>query len=106
MSPQLSRWQAAYGAQGLAIVGLTSDAVPIAAQAAQAQGMRYAVVSDPEETTARIYSVKAIPTMFVIDKKGVIREVFVGYNPARITEMEKLIQSLLAEPDPSSGSAG
>jgi peroxiredoxin len=103
MSTQLSRWQSVYGAQGLAIVGLTSDAVPIAAQAAQAQGMRYAVASDPQETTARIYGVKAIPTMFVIDKRGVIREVFVGYEPGRHSEIEKLLQTLLAEPAPAAG---
>jgi thiol-disulfide isomerase/thioredoxin len=103
MSPQLSRWQSVYGAQGLAIVGLTSDAVPVAAQAAQAQAMRYAVASDPHEGTARVYGVKAIPTMFVIDKRGVIREVFVGYEPGRHRDIEKLLQTLLAEPAPAAG---
>ncbi len=38
--------------------------------------------------------------MFVVDKKGVIRDVAVGYDPARHKEIEVLIQKLLAEPGP------
>jgi hypothetical protein len=44
--------------------------------------------------------------MFIIDKKGVIREVLVGYDPSRHAEIEKLLQALLAEPAPQQGAAG
>jgi thiol-disulfide isomerase/thioredoxin len=101
MAPQLSRWQSAYGAQGLAVVGLTSDPVPIATRTAQALDMRYAVASDSADATASAYGVSALPTFFVIDKKGVIREVVVGYDPSRHKEIEKLLQTLLSEPTPS-----
>jgi thiol-disulfide isomerase/thioredoxin len=101
MAPQLSQWQSAYGAQGFTVVGFTGDAVGVAAQGAQAMGMSYAVASDPREATAGAYGVSALPTMFLIDKKGVIREIVVGYDAARHKTLEKLIQTLLAEPSPT-----
>jgi peroxiredoxin len=63
--------------------------------------LSYAVASDPHEATAGAYGVSALPTMFLIDKKGVIREVFVGYDPSRHKDLEKMIRALLAEPAPS-----
>lgn len=101
MSPQLSRWQTSYGAQGLAVVGVTSDPVTAAARGAQALDMRYAVASDAGDATASAYGVRAIPTFFVIDKKGVIRDVVVGYDPGVHREVERLLQTLLAEPAPT-----
>ncbi|MEO7329086.1 MAG: TlpA disulfide reductase family protein, partial [Minicystis sp.] len=101
VSPQLSQWQTTFGAQGFTVIGFTGDTVPIAAQAAQGMNMRYPVASDPDEATARAYGVSALPTMYLIDKKGVIREVSVGYDPGQHKQLEKLIQTLLAEPAPS-----
>ncbi|AUX41520.1 uncharacterized protein SOCE26_029400 [Sorangium cellulosum] len=100
MAPQLSKWHTTYAAQGLRVVGITSDNVGVATKTAQALSMRYAVASDSAESTSAAYGVSALPTMFVIDKKGVIREVLVGYDPSRHAEIEKLLQTLLAEPAP------
>jgi thiol-disulfide isomerase/thioredoxin len=101
MSPQLSKWQTSYGAQGLSVLGVTTDDVTTASRTAQALGMRYAVASDTNAAAMAAYGVRAIPAMFIIDKKGVIREVLVGYEPTRHAEIEKLLQALLAEPAPS-----
>ena len=87
----------ALGAQGLSVMGVTSDPVNVAGKTAQALDMRYAVASDGDEATAGVYGVRALPTMFVIDKKGVIRDVFVGYDPGRHKEVETLLKTLLAE---------
>jgi thiol-disulfide isomerase/thioredoxin len=98
MAPQLSQWQSAYGAQGLSIVGLTDDAVPVAAATAQAWGMTYTVGSDATAATSAAYGVTALPTMFLIDKKGVIREAFTGFDPGRHRDIERAFTALLAEP--------
>jgi thiol-disulfide isomerase/thioredoxin len=100
MTPQLSQWQASFGAQGLAVVGFTDDPVTVAAQTAQAWGMSYTVASDTSTTTSKAYGVIATPTLFLVDKKGVIRDVFVGFDTTRHAEMEKTIRALLAEPTP------
>jgi len=101
IAPQLSKWQATYGAQGLSVIGLTSDSVEAATRGAQALDMRCAVASDTGGATASAYGVSALPTMFVIDKKGVVREIVIGYDPGRHKEVEALIKALLAEPAPS-----
>lgn len=100
VAPQLSQWQASYGAQGLSVIGFTDDPVPVATESAQAIGMSYTVASDASGGTGAAYGVSALPTMFLVDKKGVIREVFVGFSPSRHREVEKAIQALLAEPAP------
>jgi thiol-disulfide isomerase/thioredoxin len=101
IAPQLTAWQSAFGAQGLVVVGVTSDPVEAASRAATALDMRYTVASDTSEDLSVAYSVRALPTMFVIDKKGVIREVVVGFDPTRKAEIEKLLTALLAEPAPA-----
>ena len=47
------------------------------------------------------YGVKVLPTLFIIDKKGVIREVSLGFDPTKHAELEKLLKTLLAEPAPA-----
>lgn len=101
MIPRLSKWQADYGAQGLSVIGVTSDSVKIATKGAEALGIRYAVASDAEGDTSGAYGVRSLPTLFIIDKKGVVREVEVGYDPASPERIERLIKKLLAEPAPS-----
>jgi thiol-disulfide isomerase/thioredoxin len=100
-APKLTSWQARYGAQGLSVIGITDDPVPEASQGVQSFGMKYhAVGTDPSYTTQRAFGVRALPTVFVIDKRGVVRDVSVGFDPRREAEMEALLQRLLAEPAP------
>jgi thiol-disulfide isomerase/thioredoxin len=100
VAPKLSQLQSRYGAQGLRVIGFTSDTVQVASQAAQALGMTYTVAADPGEGVNGAYGVTALPTMFLIDKKGVIREAYVGFDPGRHREMEQTLKALLAEPNP------
>ncbi|APR87435.1 Thioredoxin family protein [Minicystis rosea] len=101
IAPKLAQLHSTYGAQGLTVIGFTTDPVTVAAQASQAMGMTYTVASDASDGGVNAaYGVNALPTMFLIDKKGVIREAFVGFDPGRHREMEKLVQTLLAEPNP------
>lgn len=99
--PELSDLQDRLGAQGLRVVGLTGDPVPRATKAADALDMRYAVGSDDKDETSAAYGVQALPTMFVIDKRGVIRDVLVGFDPADKKPLEALLVKLLAEPAPA-----
>jgi thiol-disulfide isomerase/thioredoxin len=100
MAPQLAQWQSTYGAQGLSVIGFTDDPVPVAAQSAQAMGMSYTVASDESKAVTAAYGVSALPTVFLVDKKGVVREAYLGFDPARHHEMERALLALLAEPAP------
>jgi thiol-disulfide isomerase/thioredoxin len=98
-APKLSAWQAKFGAQGLSVIGITDDPVPEASQGARSFGMKYAAIgTDPSYTTQRAFGVRALPTVFVIDKHGVVRDVSVGFDPRKEAEMEALLMHLLAEP--------
>jgi thiol-disulfide isomerase/thioredoxin len=98
LAPKLSGLQARYGAQGLRVVGVTTDPAEKAALFAQRANVRYALAVDPEGDTSRAYAVSALPTVFVIDKRGVVRDVAVGYDEGRDAQLESLLKELLAEP--------
>jgi len=100
-APKLTAWQSRFGAQGLTVIGITDDPVPAALQGAESFGMRYATVaSDESYATQRAFGVRALPTVFIIDKRGVIRDVSVGFDPRKEAQMEALLRRLLAEPAP------
>jgi thiol-disulfide isomerase/thioredoxin len=100
-TPKLSSWQAKFGAQGLSVIGITDDPVEQASAGAEDFGMHYAAVaSDETYATQRAFGVRALPTVFVIDKRGVIRDVSVGFDPRKEAQTELLLRRLLAEPSP------
>lgn len=101
IAPRLSALQDKLGAQGLRVVGVTTDPAEKAATYTELSGIKYPSLSDPGSMVSRAYHVNGIPSLFVIDRSGVVREVFVGFDPARDAKLEALVLALLAEPGPS-----
>jgi peroxiredoxin len=97
-APHLSALQARYGAQGLTVVGITTDDAEKAATFAQNVEARFPIVLDPDGDTTGAYGVSELPTLFLVDKRGVVRHVEVGFGPAGAAEVERLVKELLAEP--------
>ncbi len=95
-----AEWQRRYGDRGLTVVGLTDEEPALVAAFAQASNVPYALATDVESRTARRYAVQAIPTMFILDRTGVVRHVSIGASVAEFREAEALILRLLAEPIP------
>jgi len=54
------------------------------------------VLMDSKRTVHRTYGVHAIPTLFVIDREGVIRQHFIGGREA--PELRKAIAEVLGVP--------
>ncbi len=102
--PVLDSWHSRYGAQGLSVIGITTEPVTMAATFATQKALHYAIASDSTSSTATAFGVRNIPTLFVVDKRGVVREVSIGYDPGATTQIERLVQQLLAEPAPQSTS--
>jgi thiol-disulfide isomerase/thioredoxin len=98
MAPVLSDWSDRYGVRGLDVLGVTGDPVATALDAAKRHGMSYAVFSDESGVTQQAYRAYALPTLFVIDRRGVVRDVMVGFSTARLRAIESLVERLLAEP--------
>ena len=96
-APLLSSWSDRYSPEGLRVLGVTSDPVVQAADAAQRHGMTYPIFSDESGKTTLSYRAFALPTLFVIDRRGVVRDVMVGFSSSRLREIEGLVERLLAE---------
>ena len=95
--PTLNTWHERYPAAQAQIVSVTIDPALKAARDAAQLGMHYAVLSDPEGQTAQLYQAFALPTLFVIDQDGVVRDVSVGFDPARIRALEATVQRLISD---------
>ena len=105
IAPKLGQLKDRFGAQGLTVIGITTDEAELAATFAERHQMRYPSVVDKDGDTSRAYNIIGLPTMVVLDKKGVVREVFVGFDPGD-TRLELAIKKLLAEPDGSAAPSG
>jgi len=97
VAPVLSDWQARYGSMGLTVVGITTDTPEAAAGFKERLELRYPMASDTQGTTTMAYGVTALPTLFVLDKRGVVRDVVVGIDAGEEARIETLVKTLLAE---------
>jgi thiol-disulfide isomerase/thioredoxin len=93
--PTLNAWKDRYGAQGLTVLGVTTDPPAIAMEASVELGIEYPVLSDDDAETSRVYRAMALPTLFLIDRQGVVRDVMVGYSSARLAQAEAKLQELM-----------
>ena len=61
------------------------------------KGMEFAVVLDKDGAAGKAFGVKGIPHSVIIDKKGVVRKVHVGFGPGMDEMLKEEILQLLAE---------
>lgn len=104
IAPRLSALKDRLGPQGLAIVGITTEDAEQAAVFADEHRMRYPIVIDKDGDTTRAYNIAGLPTMILVDKRGVVRNVFVGFDPSGDARLEAAVLRLLAEPMPAPAS--
>ena len=97
LAPTLNGWHDRYSAQGVTVLGVTNDPVEVAGRTAGELGMGYPLASDGTGQMLRAYRAHALPTMFVIDKQGNVRDVLIGYSTPRLREIEALVRKLIAE---------
>jgi peroxiredoxin len=97
MAPTLNGWHDRYSAQGVTVLGVTNDPVDVAGRTAGELGMGYPLASDGSGNMLRAYRAYALPTLFVIDKQGNVRDVLIGYSTPRLHEIETLVRKLIAE---------
>ena len=93
--PGYSALQRKYGKDGLAIIGVSMDeAGPSVVKAfVEKFGVNYQVVMNDDAVTSAFGQMEAIPTTFLIDRAGQVRDRKVGAEPT--AEYEKKIVALL-----------
>jgi len=98
--PHLVRLNKTYGKQGLQILGLNpgvgGDDLPRVRKFIREERLNFPVALVDDDILIN-YAVQPIPAIFIIDKKGVLVEKYVGFSPAIEESMEKTIKTLLAQ---------
>lgn len=98
--PELNTWASRLGPRGLTVVGVGTDETTAIEAGARSWGIRYPIAADPDMKTWTAYGIRDAPSILVIDRRGVVRDVATGYDRVRMRELEALIDRLLREPSP------
>jgi peroxiredoxin len=98
--PKLQDLNTKYSASGLKIVGISEDESDDKDKIpgfAGTYGAKFALGWDEDKSIAKSYKPETMPSSFIIDKKGVVRYVHVGYHDGEEVEVEKEIKELLGQ---------
>jgi peroxiredoxin len=99
-APLLNRWHERLEAQGVVVLGVSSDTFGAASRGVASFGIRYPVAVDQGERAFAAYGATSLPTLYVLDRKGVVRAVEVGFSRENLGRVEKLLVELLDEKAP------
>jgi peroxiredoxin len=78
MMPHLESLHETLGKKGVTVLGVSTEAPEVVARAAGQFHLKYALASDANEGASAAYRVFALPTMVLIDRHGVVREISVA----------------------------
>jgi hypothetical protein len=97
----MNEWQRTYAGDDFVIIGVHTpefnrekDLASLRKETARL-GIQYAVVTDNEYQTWQTYHQQYWPAMYLIDKKGIIRDIQIGEGNYETTE--RIIRSLIRE---------
>ena len=102
MLPRYSEWDARLRGRGLSVVGVHTPELDFERDTTalrrfvKEQHIQWPVVVDPDEAIWSRYHVAAWPTVVLIDRRGVVRQTFVGDDTA--PAIEAALTPLLAAP--------
>jgi thiol-disulfide isomerase/thioredoxin len=84
--------------EGLALLAVNLDEdLADAKSFLDAHKADFTVVTDADQQCAKQFAVKAMPSSYLIDRKGMIREVHLGFRPGEAETFEAKVKQLLAE---------
>ncbi len=96
--PHLVGLQEEYGEQGLVVLGLSMDMNPEdLTQFLSKTETNYPMLQVDDATREAYGGVVSIPQTFVVDRKGQIRQKFMGFDQEIGRKVEELVKKLLAE---------
>lgn len=102
VEPYVKQWHEKYVAQGLTIIGVHApefdyeSRIDAVKDYVRTQNIRHAVALDNDFAIWKRYQNRFWPSLYLIDKKGIVRYTHIGEGQYTTTEAQ--IQALLAEP--------
>ena len=97
LSPVLEGWHERFTPQGVVVAGVAAEAMPVVTRSALQMGIAYPVFADPSGATTKAYRAMSLPTVFVLDRGGRVRDVMVGYSSPGLARLETLVKRLIEE---------
>lgn len=96
--PFMNKLHNALKADGLALLAVNLDEEQADAKNfLDAHRADFTIVTDSDQECAKQFAVKAMPSSYLIDRKGMIREVHLGFRPGEAETFEAKVKQLLAE---------
>lgn len=92
--PSLNELHDQFHSKNVLILSVSTDKMEIAQKLATEKKMRY-IVSAEGKKFAEMLEVSSFPTSFLIDKKGIIQEVFIGANDFDATQTYREVKPYL-----------
>src|SRR5687767_11992797 len=84
---------------GFAVVGVNKDVtVADARRFLQRVPVAFTLVADSDDAAARAFAVKAMPSGYLVDRKGIVRHVHRGFTAETAAALEREVAALLGEP--------
>ena len=95
--PWLAKMQQAYSDKGLMVVAVNLDKDPKAAAAfLESVPAPFTIAYDPAGKSAEAFHVNAMPSTFLVDRKGTIVYTHVGFDSRKTAEFERKLQEACA----------
>ena len=97
--PFLNELHQQYHNEGLQIIGINLDEVPEDAEKFLIKyPAEFTLASDLSKQCAEDLGVAAMPSSYLIDRKGVIRHIHLGFRSSETQELREKVKQLLSEP--------
>ena len=95
--PQVNGLVDDFRAKPVAVLGMNTDRAKTDAEfVAKAMGLKYPTICVGDELPEE-YGVRTFPTLVIIDKRGVVRDLQSGYSATLRADVGKVVRELLAE---------
>ncbi len=96
--PFLNALDQEFNTKGLQIIGINLDEQPTeAADFLAKYPAQFTIASGDNQQCAENFAVKAMPSSYLIDRKGHIRHIHLGFKPDEADQLKTLVNQLLAE---------
>ncbi len=97
--PELNKLYKKFHKRGLEVLPIANprDSVERVKSFFKYVGIRFPYYVDESFTVTRLFGVRALPTTFIVDRKGVVRQIFIGMRPWMSPQFIDYFKSLLKE---------
>lgn len=96
--PFMNKLENEFKDKGLAVVAINLDEELGDAKAFVTEHpVDFSIATDPEQQCAKQFQVKAMPSSYLIDRNGVIREVHLGFRPGEAEQFRTVVEQILNE---------